>query len=81
MDLKSLYLNLAYVFSFSAKYRLYATNRNVVVMAVVVVVSNRNVVVEGKLWKCGGGGIWFHYSRNCVEKSLGSMQGPCVGSM
>ena len=44
------------------------------------------VVVGGKLWKCGGGGgIWFHYSRNCVEKrsrvDVGSMCGVDVGSM
>ena len=85
MDLKTLYFNLAYVFLFSAKYRLYTENRNVVVVVVVVMVKNRNVVVEGKLWKCGGGGIWFHYSRNCVEKKswvdVGSICGVDVRSM
>ena len=47
--------------------------------------ENVVVVVEGKLWKCGGGGIWFHYSRNCVEKKarvdVGPMCGVDVGSM
>ena len=47
--------------------------------------GNVVVVVEGKPWKCGGGGIWFHYSRNCVEKKarvdVGSMCGVDVGSM
>ena len=37
------------------------------------------VVVEGKQWKCGGGGIQFHYSRSCVEKKVDSRVH--VGSM